>query len=71
MRDCSKIRVGRLRSAGEILHELGRLYRQTKRGEVPSAEAFRMASILGIMRQCLESSDAEQRLAQLEEQLSK
>jgi hypothetical protein len=30
-----------------------------------------MASILGIMRQCLESSDAEGRIAQLEAQLSK
>jgi hypothetical protein len=58
MFDRAKVRVTRLRSVGEIVHELGKLYRQVRRGDVDTSEGFRMASILGIMRQCLEGSDA-------------
>jgi hypothetical protein len=47
-------RVTRLRSVGEVVHELGKLYRQVRRGNVDTFEGFRWASILGIMRQCLE-----------------
>jgi hypothetical protein len=65
-----QIRVGRLRTVGEIVHELSRLYRAVRRGDVETLEGFRMASILGIMRQCLEGSDAEKRLAELESVLA-
>jgi hypothetical protein len=39
---------------------------KVRRGEIETLEGFRMASILGIMRQCLEGSDAEKRLAELD-----
>jgi hypothetical protein len=44
---------------------------KVRRGEIETLEGFRMASILGIMRQCLEGSDAEKRLAELESLSSK
>jgi hypothetical protein len=54
MFDRTKVRVTTLRSVGEKVHEIGKLYRQVRRGDVDTLEGFRMASILGIMRQCLE-----------------
>jgi hypothetical protein len=33
----------------EVVHELGRLYRQVRRGNVDTFEGFRWASILGII----------------------
>jgi hypothetical protein len=54
MFDRTKVRVTRLRSVGEIVHDLGKLYRQVRRGDVETLEGFRRASILGIMRHCLE-----------------
>ena len=59
-------RVGRLDTVGRIVSEMGRLYRQARRGEINSADASRLASILALMRQGLEASDLEKRLAALE-----
>jgi hypothetical protein len=63
-------RVGRLKTTGDLVVELGRLFRRTARNEIPSADASRMASILAIMKQCLESSEQEQKLAELEAQIA-
>ena len=62
-----RIRIGRLTTVGQVAAELGRLYRHARRGEIPVADASRLATILGIMRQCLESSELESRIAQMEE----
>ena len=59
-------RVGRLDTVGHIVSEMGRLYRQARRGEINSADASRLASILALMRQGLEVSDLERRLSELE-----
>ena len=61
-------RVGRLDTVGRIVSEMGRLYRQARRGEINSSDASRLASILALMRQGLEASDLERRLAELEKQ---
>jgi hypothetical protein len=52
-----RIRIGRLTTVGQVAAELGRLYRHARWGEIPVADASRLATILGIMRQCLESSE--------------
>ena len=59
-------KVGRLTTVGEVAAELGRLYRLTRWGQVPTQDASRLATILSAMRQCLEASDIERRLAELE-----
>ena len=41
-------------SVREIIYELGKLYRQVRRGDADTLEGFRRPSILGVMRQCLE-----------------
>jgi hypothetical protein len=61
-----KVRIGRLTTVGEVAGELGRLYRQARRGDVPVTDASRLATILGVMRQCLEASELERRIAEME-----
>jgi hypothetical protein len=60
------IRIGRLQTLRDIAIECGKLYRRAARGKISSADASRQASILAVMRQCIESSDTEQRLEALE-----
>ena len=53
----------------QIAHELSRLYKQARRKAGPdigSAEAFRLASILSVMAKCLETSEFERRIAEME-----
>ena len=57
MTEKRKVRIGRLTTVGQVASELGRLYRQARRGDVAVADASRLATILAAMRQCLEASE--------------
>jgi len=64
-----QIRVGPLSTVRQIAHELSRLYKQARRKagpDVGSAEAHRLASILSVMAKCLEQSEFERRIAEME-----
>jgi hypothetical protein len=65
-----RIRIGRLTTVGQVAGELGRLYRQARRGDVAVADASRLATILAAMRTCLEASETERRVAELEAALA-
>jgi hypothetical protein len=65
-----RIRIGRLTTVGQVAAELGRLYRQARRGDVAVAGASRLATILAVMRQCLEASELERRIAEMEAALA-
>ena len=65
------VRIGRLTNVREVAIELGRLYRQARRGEIPSGDASRMASILQVMRQCMETGAIEDKLDALEAALQR
>ena len=65
-----KVRIGRLTTVGQVAAELGRLYRQARRGDVAVADASRLATILAAMRQCLEASELERRIADMEAALA-
>ena len=67
MTDISKTRVGPLNTVGRVCKELGRLYRASRKGELPIGDAYRLAHILNVLRQCLEGGAIEQRLTELEE----
>jgi hypothetical protein len=66
MAEKRKVRIGPLTSVGQVAGELGRLYRQARRGDVAVADASRLATILAAMRQCLEASELERRIAEME-----
>ena len=65
-----KVRIGRLTTVGQVAGELGRLYRQARRGDVAVADASRLTTILAAMRQCLEASELERRIADMEAALA-
>jgi hypothetical protein len=51
---------------GEVVSELGSLYRDCRNGRTDTLDGSRMASILTAIRQALETSDLEDRIRELE-----
>jgi hypothetical protein len=64
------IRIGSLATLGRVASELARMYREARRGEISASDASKLASVLAVLRQCLEASDLEKRMADLEELLA-
>ena len=64
------IRIGSLATLGRVASELARMYREARRGEISASDASKLASVLAVLRQCLEASDLEKRMAELEDVLS-
>jgi hypothetical protein len=46
--------------------EIARIYRKTNRGEISTPDGYRMVQMLAVLKQCLETTTLEQRLAELE-----
>ena len=67
MSEKPKIRIGRLDSVGGVVTELGRIYRQARKGELDVGDATRLAMILREIRCALEVSDFEARLLAVEQ----
>jgi hypothetical protein len=63
-------RVGKLSNSTMVSVEIARIYRQCRRGEMDTSEGYRYANILSILAKCLEQSNLEQRLAELEAALA-
>ncbi len=66
MSEKPKIRIGRLDTVGGVVTELGRIYRQARRGELDVGDATRLAMILREIRSALEAGDIERRIQELE-----
>ncbi len=62
----TKPRIGRLNTVGGVVTELGRIYREARRGELDVGDATRLAYILREIRCALELSEFEKRLEALE-----
>lgn len=60
-------RVGRLDRVGDIISEMGRVYRAARRGEIKPSDATKLTYCLTAIRQSIESSDLEYRIAELED----
>jgi len=46
--------------------EIGRLYRLARRKEIETIEAYRLAQVLQVLKAYLETTEIEQRLAEIE-----
>ena len=62
----AKIRIGPLDTVGGVVTELGRVYREARRGELDVGDATRLSMILREIRQALEVSEFERRILALE-----
>jgi len=58
-------RVGSLKTRGLILSEMGRLYREARRGEIPWMEAKGLASVLIGAAQVMRDAEAETIVAEI------
>jgi hypothetical protein len=59
-------RVRALETAADVKREAGKLYRTARRGEVASADASRLASLLALILKVIEGADLEARIEVLE-----
>ena len=66
MTDKRNVRIGKLTTVLEVAAELGRVYRDARHEKIDSAFASRLANILAVMRQCLETAELEKRIADIE-----
>ena len=67
MSEQKKMRIGRLGTVGGVVSELGKVYRQARRGEMDVGDATRFAMVLREIRCALEVSDMEARLLAVEQ----
>lgn len=56
----------RLATADDVRRELARIYREGKAGQRDIADVSRLANVLQILNRCIETSDLERRVAELE-----
>jgi hypothetical protein len=56
----------RLATADDVRRELARIYREGKAGQRDIADVSRLANVLQILNRCIETSDLERRVADLE-----
>ena len=66
MSEKAKIRISRLDSVGGVVTELGKIYREARRGQLDVGDATRLAMILREIRCALEVSEFEARLLVVE-----
>lgn len=57
-----------LRNADDVCRELARLYRQMKSKEISPADGTKLAYVLNLLRQAIETGELETRIAALESQ---
>ena len=55
-----------LTSVQNVGIEIARIYRKTKRGEISTPDGYRMVQMLAVLKACLESSEFERRLTEME-----
>jgi len=56
----------KLKSIGDVAHELAKLYREARSGRLDVADASRLANMLYILSRILETSELEKRIEALE-----
>lgn len=66
MSNNAKPRIGPLNTVGGVITEMGKVYRETRRGELESVEGSRLVSMLTQLRTAIEDGEFERRLLDLE-----
>jgi hypothetical protein len=64
-----RVKIGRLNTLDGVVAELSRVYRESRRDELDSSTAYRLASILREIGKTLETSELERRLSDIEQAL--
>lgn len=67
MSDKAEIRIAKMADIGGVITEMGRVYRQMRRGDLDTLDGKRLVDVLTAIRQALEVKDVEARLRALED----
>lgn len=67
MSDKAEIRIGKMADIGGVITEMGRVYRQMRRGDLDTLDGKRLVDVLTAIRQSMEVKDVEARLRALED----
>ena len=59
-------RVGRLDTIGSVATEMGKVYRQARKGDLATGDAMRLVQMLSHIRGALEIGEIERRIEDLE-----
>ena len=51
-------RVGKLSTLDDVIYEIGKVYRATRRGQIPTADAAKLSYVLSTLKQAIEARDA-------------
>lgn len=57
----------KLRTVGDVSHELAKLYREARSGALDTSEASKLANILALLARTMTDSEIEARLESLEQ----
>lgn len=57
----------KLRTIGDVSHELAKLYREARSGAIDTSEASKLANILALLARTMTDSEIESRLEALEQ----
>lgn len=60
-----------LRSAEDVRRELAKLYRQMKSGQIQPQDGTKLAYVLNLLRQAIETGELEARISALEAETNK
>jgi hypothetical protein len=64
-----RVKIGRLDTLDGVVAELARIYRESRRNELDSSTAHRLAVILNLIGRTIETSELERRLNEIEQAL--
>jgi hypothetical protein len=64
-----RVKIGRLNSIDGVVAEMARIYRESRRNELDSSTAYRLAAILRDIGKTIETSELERRLNEIEQAL--
>ena len=64
------VRVGRLDTVGGVCVEMGKVYRQARRGDLETEKAARLIHMLHLLRGALETSTFEARFDAIEAEMA-
>lgn len=57
----------RLKTVGDVSHEMAKLYREARNGRIDVSDASKLANMLSILSRILETTDLEKRIEELEQ----
>ncbi|MGE3245397.1 MAG: hypothetical protein AB7J19_03625 [Beijerinckiaceae bacterium] len=70
MSERGKLRIGKIDTLGGVIGEMGRVYREMRRGQLDTMDGKRLVDALTAIRQAMEIRDIEGAIRDMQERAS-